>query len=115
VGEKNVSAAAVAYITERATTWKRPLTTTRNGGTLIYYGYPRMRVSFDDRSDFYGDTVNFSQFRLQELRRGWREVLAEGDYDAAVLSPSDGLRTGLESLAEWRNVFEDKTVVIFER
>lgn len=114
IGEKNLSAGAVDFLNQAGARYSRTLTTTRNGGTLIYYRYPARKVSFDDRSDFYGDRINFEQFVLQYAQAGWREILRRGDYDAAVLAPGDPLAIELGRENNWHESYRDRVTVIYE-
>jgi hypothetical protein len=113
VGETNLSAKAAAYLRAKPGGPGKLFTTSRNGGTLVYYLPPGTRVSLDDRIDVYGDAWAARNLRALDLRPGWKETLA--GYEMAVLSPGDRLVEGLALEAQWRRSFADATTVIFER
>jgi hypothetical protein len=115
VGAQNVTPELCDMLLGQADAFQRPLTTTWNAGALLYYGYPKIRVSFDDRTDFYGDENNRRYLSLLWLRPGWRRILEEGRYDSAILSPGDPLVQGLKMLPEWRQIYEDPLSVVFRK
>jgi hypothetical protein len=112
IGDAHLSATAAEFLRANLSRVQRPITTTGNGGALIYYFFPELRVSFDDRSDF-GDRENWRFLGLYAMRPGWRTVLAEGQFDSAILDPKMPLADGLSLLGDWREVYRDSVVVIF--
>lgn len=113
VGAAHVSAGAAEFLKTHLSRVRRPVTTTTTGGTLLYYFFPDIRVSFDDRSDFYGDRVNLRFLRLFEMRPGWQAALSDQRFDSAILPPDMPLVQGLALLPEWQEVYRDDIVVIF--
>jgi hypothetical protein len=113
VGKTNLSAEGVAYLQAKPGGLGRVFSNSQNGGTLVYYLFPGVRVSLDDRIDVYGDQWAARNLRALDLRPGWKETLA--GYDTAVLNPGDRLAQGLLREARWRRGFADATAVIFER
>jgi hypothetical protein len=114
VGEKHVSAAAIAFLADHLDEVRRPITTTTTGGPLVYYLFPRLRDSFDDRSEF-GDAINLEFLQLFQMRPGWRHTLAERDFDSAILPVDMPLAQGLALLPDWREAYRDPVVVVFLR
>ena len=113
VGEAHVSVAAAGFLRANLSHVRRPLTTTTTGGPVLYYFFPEIRVSFDDRSDFYGDRVNAKFLRLFWMQPQWQAALAEAQFDSAILPPDMPLAQGLALLPDWREVYRDHVVVIF--
>jgi hypothetical protein len=114
VGEKHVSAAAIGFLADHLDQVRRPITTTTTGGPLLYYLFPRLKDSFDDRSEF-GDAINLEFLRLFDMRPGWRQTLAERDFDSAILPSDVPLAQGLALLPDWREAYRDRVVVVFFR
>jgi hypothetical protein len=114
VGEKHVSAAAIAFLADHLDEVRRPITTTTTGGPLLYYLFPRLHDSFDDRSEF-GDAINLEFLGLLDMRPGWSRTLAERGFDSAILPPDMPLAQGLALLPDWREAYRDRVAVVFLR
>ena len=82
---------------------------------LIFRLYPRQRVFFDGRSDFYGPGIGGEYQTLQSLGRGWRESLDRYGFDLAVLPLNWPLGEVLEHERGWRVVYRDGVCVLLER
>jgi len=115
LGAESLPKETRAFIGDHLDRFQRPIHHTGNAGPLIYYFYPKIKVMIDDRIDYYGDDWTGKYMNLYHLRKGWREQLVEGDYDSAMLDPSDTLVQGLLLLPDWSQVYQDKTTVIFWR
>jgi hypothetical protein len=113
LGRSRLSLPARAWIAEHGSMLKRPVTTTANGGVLIYEFWPGLQVGFDDRSDFYGDECNLEMLRLVEARRGWENVLERYAFSSAILGHEDMLNSVLEKRPGWRRLFEDRVTTIW--
>jgi len=93
----------------------RILTSDQWADYLIYRLYPRQRVFFDGRSDFYGPEVAADYGVLQAGAEGWRERMARYRFDAALLPRAWPLSAALEREPGWRLVYEDPVAVLYRR
>jgi len=90
----------------------RILTSDQWGDYLIYRLYPRTRVFFDGRSDFYGETVGEDYRVLMLAERTSRDVMARYGFTAALLPLDWPLAQILERDPEWRTAYRDKQAVL---
>ncbi|HLI82263.1 MAG TPA: hypothetical protein VKV17_00005, partial [Bryobacteraceae bacterium] len=93
----------------------RILTTDQWGDYLIYRLYPRQRVFFDGRSDFYGPGIGGDYKILQGAGRKWQEVLTRYGFERALLPADWPLGSILERDPNWQIVYRDKQAVLFAR
>ena len=85
----------------------RILTSDQWGDYLIFRFYPRQRVFFDGRSDFYGPALGRDYQILLMADRHWPEVLARYRFDVALLPRDWPLARILERDPEWQLVDRD--------
>jgi hypothetical protein len=107
---------------ERNAAWLAPagrmprvLTSDQWADYLIYRLYPRQRVFFDGRSDFYGPSLGAEYRELLGASTGWRATLARYGFDRALLPRDWPLSTMLDREPGWRRVYEDRAGVLFVR
>jgi hypothetical protein len=82
---------------------------------LIFRSYPKQRVFFDGRSDFYGPELTRQYQMLIQAHHQWEQLLERHRFDL-VLSPVDWpLATLLKRDARWRIVADDGQAILFER
>jgi hypothetical protein len=93
----------------------RILTSDQWADYLIFTLYPRQRVFFDGRSDFFGPTLGGDYRTLMSAERGWRELMARYGFELALLPHDWPLSTVLEREAGWRRVYEDRAGVLLAR
>jgi hypothetical protein len=110
---KSVTPRLVAFMRQHPDRFTRPLVTTWNAGPLLWDLRPDFRVSFDDRGDFYGDKTVFSFVHLYNAVPGWRDTLAQGRYDSAVLDPNLQLNQMLPLTPGWHQVYRDEHAVVY--
>jgi hypothetical protein len=109
---------AVAANVERlapARRMPRILTSDQWADYLIYRLYPRQRVFFDGRSDFYGPELGEEYRALLNAAPGWRQALRRYDFDGALLPRDWPLIAMLDGEPGWQRVYEDGSAVWFER
>jgi hypothetical protein len=109
---------AVARNTEWLTaggSMPRVLTSDQWADYLIYRLYPRQRVFFDGRSDFYGPLLGDEYRGLLAVKPGWRDSLRRHGFDRALLPRDWPLSTILDGEPGWRRVYEDEAGVLFVR
>jgi hypothetical protein len=93
----------------------RILTSDQWGDYLIYRLYPRTRVFFDGRSDFYGESIGDDYRVLLQAGRGSREVMARYGFTAALLPLDWPLGQILERDPDWRVAYRDGQAVLLVR
>jgi hypothetical protein len=93
----------------------RVLTSDQWGDYLIYRFYPRQRVFFDGRSDFYGPAIGAHYQTLLTASRGWSEVMARYRFDVALLPLDWPLARVLELDPRWQLVDRDDVAEMLVR
>lgn len=112
---RSVTPRLAGFIRQHPDRFTRPLVTTWNAGPLLWDLRPDFRVSFDDRFDFYGDKTAFSFINLYDAVPGWRDTLAQGHYDSAILDPGLQLNQFLRLTPGWHEVYRDSRAVVYWR
>jgi len=82
---------------------------------LIYRLYPRARVFFDGRSDFYGPAAGDDYRTLLGAGPAWGQVMARYGFSVALLPLDWPLGRILEREPGWRVVYRDRQAVLLER
>jgi hypothetical protein len=93
----------------------RILTSDQWGDYLIYRLYPRQKVFFDGRSDFYGEKLVADYRLLRFGTEGWREAMARHGFDLALLPRNWPLSVALEREPGWRRLGGDGLAVLYGR
>lgn len=93
----------------------RILTSDQWADYLIYRLYPRTRVFFDGRSDFYGESVGNDYQELLTAGRRAGEVIERYGFTAALLPLDWPLGQILERDPRWRVAYRDSQAVLLER
>jgi hypothetical protein len=93
----------------------RILTSDQWADYLIFHFYPRQRVFFDGRSDFYGPRIGDDYQALEYGGAGWREILARHKFDLALLPRDWPLTRLLATDPAWRQVYEDGQATLYQR
>jgi hypothetical protein len=93
----------------------RILTSDVWGGYLIFRLFPRQRVFFDGRSDFYGPGVGADYLSLFGADHRWPEVLDRYAFEVALLPLDWPLATALARDPGWRTVYRDEIAVVLVR
>jgi hypothetical protein len=91
------------------------LTSDQWANYLIFRLYPRQRVFFDGRSDFFGPAIGSDYRKLLSGESPWRELLDRYQFDLALLPHDWALSTALEREPGWRLVYRDSVAVLFAR
>jgi hypothetical protein len=82
---------------------------------LIYRLYPRQRVFFDGRSDFYGEALGREFLEIHNGGWRWRELLLKHRVEVVLASPKWALASLLKEDAGWRLLADDGQAVLFQR
>ena len=112
---KSITSKLMTFVRDHPDRFQRPLVTTWNAGPLLWNLRPGFRVSFDDRGDFYGDPTVYSFVGLYNSSPGWRDTLAKGRYDSAILDNYLALGDNLTLLPGWTKVYHDEKTTVFWR
>jgi hypothetical protein len=93
----------------------RVFTTDQWGDYLLWTGYPRQKVFFDGRSDFFGEQIGRDYVTVLEGRPGWRAVLDRYQVDMVLVPPETPLIELLSSSPGWRVLHRDRQSVLLAR
>ena len=94
---------------------RRVLSSDQWSDYLIYNFYPKIKVFFDGRSDFYAPSIRGEY--LQLLGSGWRweEIVDRYEFDAALLPLDWALASTMKNHPDWAVVYDDGMAVYLER
>jgi hypothetical protein len=93
----------------------RLLTTDTWADYLVYELYPRQKVFFDGRTDFYGQALSGDYVTLLRGETGWSELVRRYDFQTALLPPGCPLASLLKREAGWRTRAETNQAVLLTR
>lgn len=93
----------------------RILTSDQWGDYLIFRLYPRQRVFYDGRSDFYGSELGREYQQLQAAGPRWPEILARYDFEILLLPIEWPLVRVLERDPGWHLVYRDAVAQLMTR
>lgn len=80
---------------------------------LLYRNYPKQRVFFDGRSDFYGERLGREFIRIVSGHYEWDKLLKKHRIDAVLAPPGTALASLLKSSPEWRLVADSGPELLF--
>ena len=89
------------------------LTSDQWGDYMIYRFYPKVRVFFDGRSDFYGPVLGKDYISLMQASYDWEQVLKKHDFTAAFIPPNWPLASILKRHSDWKVVEDDGEAILF--
>jgi len=93
----------------------RILTSDQWADYLLFRLYPRQRVFFDGRSDFYGSALGDDYQVLEYAGDGWQKAMARYGFELALLPRDWPLARLLASDAAWQRVYEDAQASLYRR
>jgi hypothetical protein len=93
----------------------RVLTSDQWADYLIFRLYPRNRVFYDGRSDFYGDRLGADYRKLLAAGDGWRQLLDGYGFSLALLPHDWPLGAVLDGEPGWRLVYRDSVAALYAR
>lgn len=94
---------------------KRVLTTDEWGDYLAYRFYPRQRVFFDGRSDFYGEKLGRAYLSLMQGGGAAEEQVEQFQFDTVLLPREWVLQGTLRRSAKWEVVADGEKAVLLRR
>jgi len=93
----------------------RILTSDQWADYLIYRFYPRQRVFFDGRSDFYGPDLGADYVRLAGAQDGCRQLLDRYRFEVALLPRDWPLGALLDGDGGWKREYRDAVATLYVR
>ncbi len=90
----------------------RVLTMDQWADYLIYRSYPKQKVFFDGRSDFYGPAIGDDYLALMNGAWNWQPLMRKHGLDL-VLAPTDWALNGVLKQAGWRVIADDGIAILF--
>lgn len=96
-----------------ASAMPRVLTSDQWADYLIFRLYPRQRVFFDGRSDFYGPRLGSDYRQLMVAGGAWRGLLDRYGFQLALLPHDWPLSTFLGREPGWREVYKDPVATLY--
>jgi hypothetical protein len=93
----------------------RVLTSDQWADYLIFRLYPRQRIFFDGRSDFFGPQIGSDYRKLLAAEDSPAELLDRYRFDLALLPRDWPLSTLLERQPGWRRIYQDSVAVLYTR
>ena len=94
---------------------RRVLSSDQWSDYLIYSFYPRMKVFFDGRSDFYAPSIRGEYLQLMGAGWRWEEIVDRHQFDAALIPLEWSLASAMKVHPDWAVVYDDGMAVYFER
>jgi hypothetical protein len=93
----------------------RILTSDQWADYLIFRFYPRQRVFFDGRSDFYGPALGADYMSLAGAQNQCVELLDRYRFDMALLPRDWPLSAVLDGDAGWKRAYRDTVATLYVR
>ncbi|MEO7651679.1 MAG: hypothetical protein ABIZ80_14530, partial [Bryobacteraceae bacterium] len=106
--------AIVAKYKDRIAT-SRVLTTDKWGGYLVFHNYPRQRLFFDGRHNYYGDKLIGDYQKLTGGHYTWRKLMEQYRFELVLLSVDTPLASLIKEDRGWRILEDDGKTILFER
>ncbi len=94
---------------------KRVLTTDEWGDYLAYRFYPRQRVFFDGRSDFYGEKLGRIYLSLMQGGADAEAQVERFQFDVVMVPPEWRIQSALRRSRNWELLADEKRVVLLRR
>ena len=88
---------------------------TANRRWRIYNFYPKVKVFFDGRSDFYAPSIRGEYLQLIGSGWRWEEIVDRYEFDAALLPLDWPLASTMKVHPDWAVVYDDGLAVYLER
>jgi hypothetical protein len=82
---------------------------------LTFRNYPRQRIFFDGRSDFFGEEVADEYLQVLNGQYGWDATIERYRVDAALVPTASAIASLLRLAPGWRILAQDSQAVLFDR
>ena len=82
---------------------------------LIYRNYPKQKVYFDSRHNYYGPEVGNEYFAIRGGGRNWSELLDKYRFDLVLITADEPLSALLAGNSGWLKVDSNERHILFER
>lgn len=82
---------------------------------LIFRNYPRQKVFFDSRHNYYGPEIGNDFNAISAGQRKWRELLEKYRFNLVLVELDAPLNALLLAASGWHIVQQDEKYVLFER
>ncbi|HYM12077.1 MAG TPA: hypothetical protein VEU62_15185 [Bryobacterales bacterium] len=82
---------------------------------LIYRYYPKLKVFFDGRSDFYGSELGDEYMQVMNADYRWSKIFDRYRFDVALLPTDWPLATTMKSDPNWKVKYDDGKALLLER
>jgi hypothetical protein len=93
----------------------RVYTSDKWAGYLIYKNYPRQRVFFDDRHQYFGDAIIRDYIRIGAGSPDWRKLLDSYSLNMALCPADSPLSALLKIDPDWKVADGDGKIILFRR
>jgi hypothetical protein len=93
----------------------RIYTSDKWAGYLIYKNYPRQKVFFDDRHQYYTERIIGDYLKLAGGNYQWRELLERYRFDMVLCETSSPLASLMKLHPAWSTVEDDGSAILFRR
>ncbi len=93
---------------------RRIYTTDQWADYLLYRLYPKQRVFFDGRSDFYGTEFIKINKRIALAEHDWKSLLQHFGIELVVVKPETPISAVLKLTPGSRILFDDGKVIVFD-
>jgi hypothetical protein len=114
IGSNSFTPQAEEFVRQNLGLFRRPFTSTVQAGNLLFYFHPDLKVSFDDRVDFYQDADCFAHLAAVNGEKGWIDFFKQHAFDSAILYPTDPLVEKLQQRPDWQEIYADPGLVVFK-
>jgi hypothetical protein len=94
---------------------RRVLSSDEWGDYMLYRWYPKQRVFFDGRSDFYGPAVGKQFLSLLNSGKDWEELANRHGIEMALVGPEWPIQHALQQHPDWELVDSAKEVFLYRR
>jgi hypothetical protein len=85
------------------------------GGYLIYHLWPDYQVFVDGRTDLYDDQFLRTYLQTALALPGWQAQIDQAGIRLILVEPNSPLAIVLQNTSDWKQIFEDKQAVIFQK
>ena len=84
-------------------------------GYLIFRNYPRQRVFFDSRHNYYGAEIGDEYFAIEGGGPRWRELMERYRFDLVLIPNQRPLHALLEATGGWRVLASDQKYSLLQK